>query len=752
MADPNRLDRFKTFLNVDLLPVIEPNKTDRFRAFVGREQQQIQQKKRNELLGELNGSLPGIEALTVKRSGLPGRRPVQPGESPLTDLILRRQGAVNELERGGMTRQQIGVIQDVQKRTTPPTLGRTIGAIAGEVGLAAAVGALIPAPEEIVTIPMAIGRGLKAIAPIVGGGLGGGFGEAAQVGIEENRLISGREFRNAMLKEAGFTAGGRGVTSALKFAVGPVTKVAVSGTDSFIDDFTRLGGTMPPSQLDKRTSLRLTDELTRGAFGVTDILATQREKGAKAAMLFADNVLDEIANKATRMSETQMAHALETGVQDTAGFLFKEKEALFTRLYQNVDELTQGRRVMLVKPEARTITSSILDDLGRPITTTKEGGKIVGEQFIGVGAPTASLKKIAKKELLQSQRLVKFGRRAKGPLLSPAGREIVRQIDNLPDTIGFGDLQKLRSTWLVKSKQLGRDVDTSQAIVKKFTSEMSKMMRTPGAIQNMTPEARNLLLNTNNLYKATAEAWDTTFNEKVLAGIVKRPGKLPKTLIPNRAPEAVRQLREGLIHPIPGKTSAKGKRLFNQIRQARLAEMIDDAIDLEKGTVNPARFERDLHKFGGEKALKELLPDKQGRDLLDRIRSLLKTMSSKPTGSAALFIKGGQVTGAYALYNGTSEGDILQITAGGLLVFGPRLYVRMAAHPLGNRLLRTGIGLKPGSTAIGPIAARVVNLARQLDREDANVGVKEQKRQAARRQNIVAPPRQTQAFRGGSFR
>jgi hypothetical protein len=44
--------------------------------------------------------------------------------------------------------------------------------------------------------------------------------------------------------------------------------------------------------------------------------------------------------------------------------------------------------------------------------------------------------------------------------------------------------------------------------------------------------------------------------------------------------------------------------------------------------------------------------------------------------------------------------------------------MRLAAHPLGNRFLRSGLKLKPGSSALGPTVARMTNLLRKLDRTE----------------------------------
>jgi hypothetical protein len=635
----------------------------------------------------------------------------------------KEQQDIQKLIDAGNDPSQARAIYEAQRNMTPSTLGRTIGGIAGSLIAPSALNLIPPfaaLPEEVVTYPLAIAKGIKTAAPVIGAGIGGGIGEATQVGVQEKRLLTGRELRNAMLKEMGYEVGGRAIPAALKFGLGPGIKQPVKGTEKFIDDFTKLGGTLPPSQLDRRLSVRVADEVSRGAFGVKDLIEKMEAKGAKAADLFADNMLDEIAGTTRHMSNTAIAHAVKEGFDNPGGMFATMKNDLFERLYGQIDDMTQSRRVALTQRQVKQEGFlKVVDELGRPIPKMTESIKQVGERVLGVAAPTKSLKEMAKRHLAMDQGLVKWSLRGKrrGPLLSPIGQKIIRQVENLPDEIGFKDLQKLRSTWLIQSEKLARETDISKAIVKQFTGQMSKMMRDPALMSRMSPQARNLLLNTNRLYGAAQEAFDTTFNEKVLQTIVDRPGRLPKVLLPDKAPEAIKQLREGLIRPIPGKRSASGEVLFRQIRRARLADMVDAAVDLEKGTVVPHKFERELHKLGTE-ALNELIPDKRGKDTLSNVREMLKTMSSKPTGSAALFIKGGQVTGAYMMYTGSQDGDVLGIGAGAVLVFGPRAFMRLAAHPLGNKLLRSGLKLKPGSSALAPTVARLTNLLRQMDRKE----------------------------------
>lgn len=691
MPDPNQLDAFEAYLN-------EPNQLDTFESYLDME-------KDSELM---------IRATGVLRE-----------EKPPYDRVQREyamRNARNSLLEKYKDEAQVDIAIDATKHLDRSPTGRAIGGTVGSIVAPLAVGALIPTPEEAVTWPMAAAKALKAASPILGAGGGGIVGEQTQTAIEEGRLLTKREILSSMVKEMGYETGGRALFKAGRFAAGPVIKRPIKGHEQFLDNFTQLGGVMPPSQLDQRLSIRIADELSKGAFGTEDLWEIVHRKQARVGDILADHMLDEIAHTSTHMAPDILATALKEGFDSPSGPFWQLKDNMFRRLYGEIDELAKAKYVPVMKPQQRVVTSNILDEFGRPIRSVAEDMVQVGERIEGVGISTRPLKQLRARIQKEGEKLLRWDLRGKvkDPRLSSEVLELLDTINTLPDEISYSALQDLRSEWLAHTHKFKRQADPSQGYVKQFTGLMTDMFHKEAMSPKLPQEARNLLQNTNRLYQATSKAFGTTFNEKMLARVSDKPHLLVNILFPDKNPTAIRALRLGLTEPIAGQKSPMGQLLWNQLKREKLASFVDKAIDVESGRVMPYKFERLLHKFGGEKAIAELLPDKGDRQLLQGIRNMLQTMSTKPTGSAALFIKGGQVAGATMMYKGIKgDNDYLSIGVGGTLVFGPRFFVWMASKPLGNRLIRAGLKLPKGSSKLGPIAARLVNLARQEQRKES---------------------------------
>lgn len=583
---------------------------------------------------------------------------------------IQRQKAYDELIKQGKTPEQIQFILDVNKRVeVPPVLGRTIGATIGSLALPAAIN-LIPGmaalPEEAITIPMALAKLGKIAAPLIGAGLGGGIGETTQIALEEKRLISKSEFLKAFGKEVAFEAGGRAFVRGGKFAFSPFVKRTIPEAANIIEDFRKVGGVLPPSQIDKRFTLSIADEVVRGSFGSKEIFQELAEKTATATDVYTDVLLDRMANGLPRIGTTQLGEEFAKGITRPEGFIFRLLDDLFTPLYKQIDDLT------------KTATAS-----------------------------TGKLKTFAKPILEQDKRL-------KGLILD-AGKDKLDRIMALPDKIRLKDLRDLRTSFLGDTRKLARDADKNAGILKQIAKITNDILYDPSTTKGLTPEARRLLENTNRLYAVSREGLEKTFSERLAKRLVQNPTSVIKELFPQKNPEAVKALRQSLMEPISGRPSKEGEVLWKQLRTSWFADLAETTTAGD--VVNPRIFERGLRKMGIE-TIDEMLPDAEGKRQLKNMRDLFKAMSKKPAGGASLFIRGGQVGGAFMIYNGAQEGDWLQVTAGGALVFGPRLFAKLAAHPLGNRLVTSGIKLKPGSTSLVPITARMINLARQIDREE----------------------------------
>lgn len=688
------------------------------------------------LIGQLGGRLSTFEQLGIQRgqprTGTALQR-LQPDPRFMTPRQrleeLNRRKAELELLRRGKTPEQLQFVLDVNKKLeTPSTAGRTAGGIAGAIATPFAFN-LIPGfaalPEEVITIPMAIIKAAKTIAPIVGAGLGGGLGEMAQTRIEEGRWLRKQEFLAAFGKEAAFEAGGRAAVRSFKFAFSPFIKQTIPEAADVIQEFAKVGGVLPPTQLDRRFSLSVAEEIARGGFGGKQIFADLGEKSGRAFAVYSDQLLDRMAGGVSRLGNEQLGREFAEGITRPNGKVFQMLDDLFDPLYNQIDELTRGGVVNVITPEETT--SRILKATGEPFTGTTF--RAIPERPLAATVRTDEIISFAKKQLAIDDRL-------KGLFLSPTGRTLFEKAKTLPKKLSFGDIRKLRSSFMRSTRKLARDVDESQGMIKQISKITNDVVRDPASASGLTPEARKLWENTSRLYEVAQTGLKETFPEQLGQRLSKNPSSVTKELFQNS--KAIRNLRRSLIEPISGRPSKEGTRQWLQLRTAWFADAVENAT--RGDIIKPTLFESSLRRMG-KAAIKEMIPDAEGKKQLQTIRNLLKAMSKKPEGGASLFIRGGQVGGLFMIYNGTKEGDWLQVSTGGALVSGPFFFAKMAKHPLGSRLIASGIKLKPGSTSLVPITARLVNLARQIDRKALQAQLVKQRRKTPRPTRPFVAPR-----------
>ncbi len=652
-----------------------------------------------------------------------------------------QEEARRELVGLGKTPEQIDFVLNVGKKVDAPRTGKAIGGIVGAIAAPLAIGQLIPGPiDEAITIPLAIAKAVRGVSPIVGAGLFGTAGEAAQVGLEEKRIAGTSELLKAFGTEAAFEAGGGAVTRAFKLAFSPAVKRVIPESARLADDFVKFGGVFPPTTLDKRLSLSIAEEIARGSFGAREVFEELTAKNLSAGLVYADSFLDEMAAGFARIGPTELGKEFAEGITKPRGRVFKILDDLFDPLYKHLDDLTAVKTTRQFGDV--TVPSTILDETGKPLT--RQARRVVGEATTGRLSPgfkeleqfvepvtvsTRPLKRFVIKQLKENRALLKRGKKGAVLLTEEAEREFNKFL-NLKDDFTFGQMRKFRSKILRDVRKLHRDVGQDEALVKQIEQLTFNALTDPASVKNAPKEVQLLHRNLANLYRVSREGLEETFSEKLAERLSKNPTNVVKELFPQKNPTAIKALRESLIEPISGKRSKEGTRLWNQLRTAFFADALEKSTKetAEGSIVLPNTFEGIIRKMGKE-AIDEMLPDATGKRQLRNMRDLMQALGRKKTGGASLFVRGGQVGGLVLLYNGVREGDFLQAAAGGALVMGPRSFAKLAAHPLGSKLITSGIKLKPGSTTLAATTARIVNLLNTIDRQEAQ-------QKAARRKQI----------------
>lgn len=603
--------------------------------------------------------------------------------NPELQKEISRRKAFDELTNKGLTKPQIESTLKAQKILGGPRLGRATGGIGGALVATAIGGRFIPGPIDDLAIIAALTAG-------AGAGLGGVAGEAAQTAIEEKRLIGKREALSAFANESLTEIGGRALAGAGKLAFSPLIKKAVPEAAALVDDFAKVGGNFSPSELDKRFSLRVGEAFSRGSFGAKEIFQEFEEKQGKSVLAFADNIIESLGEGVARQTPEEIGEAFAGGITRPGGRVFNMMDELFDPLFKQVDELGKGTTVS-----------------------------------------TSSLKKFAQKNLATDTRL-------NGQFLSTTGKSKLQSIVGMEEKLSFSDMRTLRSSFLKDARKMARDVDQSQSIIKQLAGITDEAIFNPAAAKDLSPEALNLLRNTNSLYKSAQKGLETTFSERLAKRLLKNPSNVVKEVFPNNNPKSIRLLRESLVEPISGKPSKDGKVLWNQLRQEWLADAVDQAT--KEGVAKPRVFNKVLSKMG-DKGLKELFPEGDVRGNVKRIQSLFDIAGKSPPTGASLFSRGAQLGGLAMMYESGKSGDFVGFTAGSALAIGPLAFAKLATNPKGIKLLTSGLKLKPGASGLVPNAVRMVRLLREIDKKNkraSQVGIRT--KQAGERPTITPSP------------
>ncbi|KKM15648.1 hypothetical protein LCGC14_1693930, partial [marine sediment metagenome] len=631
--------------------------------------------------------------------------------------------ALQDLKRQGFTENQISMTLKAQGVLGGPRVGRTAGGIGGAIAATAVAGRFIPGPIDDAAI-------FAALTAAGGAGLGGVAGEAIQTGIQEKRLIGKREALGAFATEAVTELGGRAVVGGGKFLLSPITRKIVPEAASLVDDFAKVAGQFSPTELDSRFSLRIGEAFSRGSFGAKGIFQEFEEKQGRAALAFADNIIESIGEGIARQAPEEIGEVFAQGITRPGGRVFNLLDDLFDPLYNQLDDLTKSSIIKQIEKIA--VPSTILDEFGKPITKLVD--RVIGERIAGTGVSTNSLKVFRKKTIAQNQRLVDFAKRTgkELPLASPAGKTMLDDIDRLPKFVGHSDYRAFRTKVLKETRKLNRDVDVSEGMIKQISSITHKELLDPKSVAGASPAARRLHGNISNLFAASQRGLETTFSEKLAKRLLRNPSNVIREVFPSNNPKAIRQLRQSLVNPTAGpivvdgrvigiakggRPSAEGKALWNQLRQAWLADAVDQAS--KEGVANPKVLDRVFRKLSPDgKAFREMFPEPEIAARVKKIPALFRTAGKTPPAGASLFARGAQVGGVIQMIRSGKEGDFIGFTAGSVLAIGPLAFAKLATSPKGVKLLTSGFKLKPGASGLVPNAIRMVRVLRDIDKKE----------------------------------
>ena len=664
-------------------------------------QDQERQQKIGQLLGSLGGRLPTtgeLPSFVRPFGGTFGGAAI--GSQQLRQREIQRRGAFQELSNMGFKPEQLKLSMQTQKVLGGARVGRTAGGIGGALAATAIAGRVIPGPiDDAVIMGLLIAAG--------GAGVGGVAGEAAQTAIEEKRLIGKREALKAFAIEAGTEAGARGVVLGGKAILSPLIKKIVPEAAALVEDFAKVGGHFSPTELDQRFTIRIAEAFSRGSFGAKEIFQEFEEKQGRAVLAYADNIIEAIGEGVARQTPEEIGELFAKGITRPNGRVFNLLDDLFKPLYSQVDDLSKGSTFNISK-----------------------------------------LKSFAKQQLVKDKALLKEGVKRHGVLLTPSGREAMETVIDLKTDLTATQLRDFNSKILKDVRKFKRDADQSEGLIKKISQITRDILEDPTQSKNFPTKARNLLNNTNRLFATSRKGIETTFSETLTKRLLKNPSRVVREVFPNNNPKAIRLLRKSLLEPISGKPSTEGKVLFNQLRQAWLADAVDQAT--KEGIAKPKVFNNVLRKLGN-KSLKEMFPEKEIANNVKKIQTIFEIAGKTPPSGASLFSRGAQVGGFIMMYNSGKEGDAIGFTAGAALAIGPLAFAKLATNPKGVKFLTAGFKMKPGASGIVPNAVRMIRLLREMNQKENKQKLAALKLEQRRLRQLRATPPRASARELGGF-
>ena len=582
--------------------------------------------------------------------------------------------AMEKLKEQGFDDDQIRVAMQARQIERPnawgafkENLGQTIGGTIGGLQAPAAAGILgqVPPfnalPEELLTIPVA-----GALASIYGGA-----GKAAQAGLE-GKEVNLWDLVTAGGQEAAFEVGGRLATKGLKTLGYAIIKKPVPKAKELIEDFRKVaGGRLLASETDKRWTIGGAEALAKGSWGGQQIFDAMYDRRHSDILKYADTIVDSIAREGTETSATRAGELLLEAIErpgirkfGQSGWMVKQLDDMFGSLYKGIDALSQGAT-----------------------------------------CSTKSLKSLATAELLKNDK-------AGGLLLSGPGRKALTRIMDLDDVVSFSTMKDMRSAWLADVLKMSKDLDKSEALVKRLAGTADTIMFSEQATKGLSSETKHLLRNTNALYHASREVMTHEFPHKLAAQLAQRPEKAVGIFQPGAIEKTLR-LKQALTEGVAGMPSgARGRDVWEKLTQAWLADAIDKST--KEGVLKAGALSGKLNRMG-EPMLRAMYGPKYKE--IENLIGLLEITSQKGSFGGSLVAKSMQIGGIGLVGYSMKEGDWVGVGHGGALALGPVAFAKLATRAPG--LLRAGLTVKPGSSMVGPLIVRISKALMDMQRAES---------------------------------
>lgn len=620
-------------------------------------------KRAGQLLSQLGGQLPATGALP----SLP---------QPTTELGInvslalqtrreeqQRRTAFAELQKAGFSKEKIGEALAFEAGTKPlSTLARTAGAtIAGLAALG--VGALIPGPEELFTVPGAI----KAGAEIVSAGLGGAIGAGLQAAADPDIEFTFGEFLRVFGEEAtleGLSVGGVGVARVL---LGGAKKTLIPGIQQLSIQLAGAG---------KRAGVKGRRVITRGF--------------TRAQMRFLP----------ATFSQNQIVDTLQgigEGSLVGSNTIFQFKRGIRKSVVQLQKELVENFTKGAEKQGTLAASTVLFDTLkGNRTAWSKAGGMLYRTlDDEGVEVSMRGLKKFTKG---QWDLILETGEIAGDPKLNTIFR---RAGTKLPPSASFEAGHFLRSKLLSIERAAKKGAvpkpqtaKIARDMINEITSSMEIAAKTrPGLFKQ---------------YRQAADFWragSKKFDNDIVRGLTRKLRNHPQLAAlavfhPNTAQE-IKLVRE-----------AVGEKAFKEMRGAWLEQLLKDSASKEVGEEGVLMGTNFLNKFSnmGDETLTAIFTKKEIGTIEDlaKIAAFVQQKTGGVGGSLKI-LQGVAVFGLVAAPL-LPEGQFRNITGttAGMILLGPAVVARMMTNPVSARLLSEGFKVRAGTSQGVALVARLV--------------------------------------------